>query len=78
MNKGLKALFDSYIDKENYNYSLYNEIEAKLKALEIIKEMLNLKFDDEMQTIYFKIGIYERSWKFTDKDKYELLKEIML
>ena len=39
----LIKLMKSYQDEENYNYVLFIEILTKLKALEIIKELLNLK-----------------------------------
>ena len=75
MNK-LKALFDSYIDKENYNYSLYNEIEAELKEKEEQDEILRIIKEHKLLNYILKnpkcAGMYHLS-----EEEIEVLKEVI-
>ena len=85
MNKGLEALkrikpyADSSIDGE------LGIIEKELKALEIIKDEFQIDFNDDKQSItlqsieepYTHIR-FSLTRKIKDKDKYDLLKEVML
>lgn len=70
MNK-LKALFDSYIDKENFNYSLYNEIENDLKRLD--EKEHNLKVEMKVNA-----GLIKRLARITkEKEKQDEILRII-
>lgn len=65
-----------YTDTYAYlEQNVLNVIEEALKALEIIKETWKMSFFDEEQTITID-NCY--SLTFYDKDKYNLLKEVLL
>lgn len=56
------------------------EDRKRLKALEIIKEVVleDLVFDDKEQEINFSFGVSTLCIKIQDKEKYDLLKEVLL
>ena len=56
------------------------QVNKEHKALEIIKELIleDLVFDDKEQAINFSFGISTLCIKIEDKNKYDLLKEVLL
>ena len=83
MNIELNRLLDSYIDDENFDYSCYISIEKKLKALEIIKHCFKdfIEFNEielpHINKIHYEIKIFNETI-YVSKEKYDLLKEVLL
>lgn len=79
-NKDLCALLDSYIDEDNFSYSLFNKLSDKLNALEIIKEKgINVAFLKRcIEDTYFE---YKDSPYYTEdileENEFNLLKEVL-
>lgn len=73
IEKGLKRKEEL----EELKRSFDRQIEKKLKAIEIIKELIlkDLKFDDKKQTLSFMFGYLIFVKEIEDKTKYDLLKE---
>ncbi len=71
----LKRLFDSYIDENNYDYALFNQIEKELKALEIIKNKeVDIKAFNDLQDL--EDYNYYCSPELT-QEEYNLIKETL-
>ena len=74
--KKLALLMQSYIDEENYSYTLFSEILEKLEALEIIKEKrVNVNCIISGWTLG-KYNSYQAHISLTQKE-YDLLKEVL-
>lgn len=71
----LRQLLDSYIDENNYDYALYNQIEKELKALEIIKNNeVDIKAFNDLE------NMEEYNYYCTpplNQEEYDLLKETL-
>lgn len=85
-SNGIKSSLDFLY--EEFNIKNFTDLQNKLKVLEIIKELLDLKFierPDLDNTMYYAVVVRPKGYepfgmvkKIGSKEEYDLLKEVLL